>query len=620
MNIAFFVRHFTERGTEVAIYDYAKYNQHILRNNSIIICFTDTTKQSLGFSTERHSYDKFKSKFSILEINDIQEMSNIIKKYDLHFFYTLTHGGGNDIYQFENKLIWGNCKTIKHAVFDTTHPEGDFYISISDMLNSKLNTNINVIPHIVDLPICFEDLRDELHIPKDAIVFGRYGGYDEFNINIAREAIIEFLRVNNNAYFLFMNTSKFYEHPRIVYLDKNVNLVYKVKFINTCVAMIHAREMGETFGLSIAEFSIKNKPVITCPCGDLEHIKILGDKAVIYTTKESLINIFTNIKDIIKTRYDWNAYSLYSPDYVMSLFKNIFNNYKLNICDKICDKNCDKNCDKICDKKCDKKIVDCFIFYNEFDLLTYRLNLLNDVVDYFVLVESRHTFVGKEKPLYYNENKQLFERFNHKIIHVIIDDFPHKYPNINIENGEQWTNERFQRNCISRGIDKLKLNPTDIITITDVDEILNPSILENIKTNILPVSVNILEMDFYYYNLNTRMNNKWPLGKILTFQKYIELNLTCDNIRMSNYPIIVGAGWHLSYFGNEKFIKNKLENFSHQEYNKTEFTDEKQIESRIKNKTDLFGRNGTNITNIPIRENTNLPCQYEKYLTRFIIE
>jgi len=608
MNIAFFVRQFTERGTEVAIYDYAKYNKHILNNNSIIICFTETKQRSLGFPTERHSYDKFKSKFSILEINDMQEMSDIIKKYGLHFFYTLTHGGGNDIYQFENKLIWGNCKTIKHAVFDTTHPESDFYISISDMLNSKSNTNINVIPHIVDLPICFEDLRDDLHIPRDAIVFGRYGGYDEFNINIAREAIVEFLRVNNNAYFLFMNTNKFYEHPRIIYVDKNVNLVYKVKFINTCDAMIHAREMGETFGLSIAEFSIKNKPVITCSCGDLEHIKILGDKALTYTSKETLIHIFANIKDIINSRYDWNAYTLYSPDYVMSLFKNIFNNYKLNICDK--------NCDKIYDKK----IIDCFIFYNEFDLLTYRLNLLNDIVDYFVLVESRHTFVGKEKSLFYNENKQLFERFNHKIIHVIIDDFPYKYPNINIEAGEQWTNERFQRNCISRGIDKLRLQPTDIIIITDVDEILNPSILENIKTNILPVSVNILEMDFYYYNLNTRMNNKWHHAKILTFQKYIELNMTCDNIRMCNYPIIVGAGWHLSYFGNEKFIKNKLENFSHQEYNKSEFTNEKQIEERIKNKSDLFGRNGIGMTNIPIRENNNLPYLYDKYLTNFIAE
>lgn len=43
------------------------------------------------------------------------------------------------------------------------------------------------------------------------------------------------------------------------------------------------------------------------------------------------------------------------------------------------------------------KIIDCFIFYNELDLLTYRFNLLNDIVDYFIIVESTHTFVGKEK-------------------------------------------------------------------------------------------------------------------------------------------------------------------------------------------------------------------------------
>ena len=52
------------------------------------------------------------------------------------------------------------------------------------------------------------------------------------------------------------------------------------------------------------------------------------------------------------------------------------------------------------------KIIDCFTFYNELDLLKYRLTLLNSVVDYFVLVESTNTHVGKEKTLFYNDNKQ----------------------------------------------------------------------------------------------------------------------------------------------------------------------------------------------------------------------
>ena len=128
-----------------------------------------------------------------------------------------------------------------------------------------------------------------------------------------------------------MNTTIFYSHPRIIYLEKNIDLIFKVKFINTCNAMIHSRIMGETFGLSIGEFSIKNKPIITCRCGDMEHIKILGDKAILYNSKEELIDIFNKIQKIINSRNDWNSYKYYTLKNIMSLFKNLIfdkNNYK----------------------------------------------------------------------------------------------------------------------------------------------------------------------------------------------------------------------------------------------------------------------------------------------------
>ena len=332
-NIAFFVRHFTERGTEVAVYDYAKYNEEILHNKSYIICFTTQAQQKQnqncgGFPLERISYKKFNDRFIIIEINDICEMSTVINNYKIDFFYTQTHGGGNDIYQFENKNIWNNCKTIKHCVFDTKFPESDFYLSISECLNIKNNTKCQVIPYIVDKQINNNNnLRRELNIPADAIVIGRYGGLTEFNILDAHQAIQEFLELNNNnknVYFLFMNTQIFYKHPKIIYLKKNINLTYKSKFINTCDVMIHARGEGETFGLSIAEFSIHNKPIITCPSGDLEHIKILGEKAILYKSKEELLYIFNNIIRLIKSRNDWNAYEYYSPSNIMKLFNNIF--------------------------------------------------------------------------------------------------------------------------------------------------------------------------------------------------------------------------------------------------------------------------------------------------------
>ena len=224
-----------------------------MNNKSYIICFTQETQKNINFPTERYSYNKVNNRFKIIEISSINEMINVIKNYKLSIFYTLTHGGGNDVYQFNNKNIWCDCKTIKHCVFDTTHPESDFYISISEVLNIKNHTNIKVIPHIVDLPICDENLRDELKIPQNSIVYGRYGGLNEFNIGIAHDVIKDYLKLDNTCYYLFMNTDKFYEHPRIIYLDKNLDLNYKTKFINTCDVMIHARAMGETFGLSIAD-------------------------------------------------------------------------------------------------------------------------------------------------------------------------------------------------------------------------------------------------------------------------------------------------------------------------------------------------------------------------------
>ena len=43
------------------------------------------------------------------------------------------------------------------------------------------------------------------------------------------------------------------------------------------------------------------------------------------------------------------------------------------------------------------KIYDCFIFNNEVELLELRLNILNDVVDKFVIVEGNFTFSGTKK-------------------------------------------------------------------------------------------------------------------------------------------------------------------------------------------------------------------------------
>ena len=267
------------------------------------------------------------------------------------------------------------------------------------------------------------------------------------------------------------------------------------------------------------------------------------------------------------------------------------------------------------------KIVDCFIFYNELEMLLYRLNSLVNYVDYFIIVESRHTHSGKEKELFFDNNKKLFEAFNSKIIHIITDEFPYLYPNIDYSKNEQWINENFQRNSIKNGIDKIVLNEEDIFIVSDLDEIPDFNLLSCIKNNeIIINNISSLEQDVYYYNLNTTFTNKWYCCKIISYKKYKELNLSFQDIRQFNCNNNISrGGWHLSYFGDKHFIKNKLQHFGHQEFNNDNYTNLESIDTKITNQTDIYGGDNTNIVKLPIKQNSYLPHHYEKYLSKFVL-
>ena len=46
-----------------------------------------------------------------------------------------------------------------------------------------------------------------------------------------------------------------------------------------------------------------------------------------------------------------------------------------------------------------KKIFDCITFYNENLLVNSRLEILNEVVDYFIIIESSHDHKGEKKEI-----------------------------------------------------------------------------------------------------------------------------------------------------------------------------------------------------------------------------
>ena len=65
------------------------------------------------------------------------------------------------------------------------------------------------------------------------------------------------------------------------------------------------------------------------------------------------------------------------------------------------------------------KIYDCFMFSDEKMILDIRLNVLNDYVDHFVIVESKYKHNGDLKDKSFNINE--FSKFKNKITYIYLD-------------------------------------------------------------------------------------------------------------------------------------------------------------------------------------------------------
>ena len=241
---------------------------------------------------------------------------------------------------------------------------------------------------------------------------------------------------------------------------------------------------------------------------------------------------------------------------------------------------------------------DCFTFFNELDLLEIRLNVLDAVVDRFVLVEATKTHSGKDKPLYFENNKQRFSRFAHKITHIVVDDYP--------PFETSWTYENHQRNGIMRGLDNL--NPDDTIMISDLDEIPDPAMVEKHKKT---PGVKLFEQKLYYYYLNYQSVSSlvWRLGtRMLSYREFLSLDdkhspynefvlaavnqgPTPTKVRFYAKAVCVrNAGWHFSYLGGVDAIIEKIQSSSHQENNRETYRDPEWIRQRIQSGKDVFGR------------------------------
>ena len=243
------------------------------------------------------------------------------------------------------------------------------------------------------------------------------------------------------------------------------------------------------------------------------------------------------------------------------------------------------------------KIYDGFIFYNELELLEIRLNELKDVVDYHIVVEAYSTFSGNPKPFVFDENKELFKDFLHKIFYVQIQKF----------NSDMcWHREFEQRNAIAVGLQNA--DKQDVIMVGDIDELPAPAaIKEAVKELSKTNQTQCLETQLYFYGLNYKCSNNpiWPAPSLCYVKDLVSPQVLRTN-QGDKYNRIKKGGWHFSYLGGLDKIKSKIESYSHTDMNTDEIKDDNRLlrlinegKSIIPGCTRLFEKIEINYDNSP---------------------
>ena len=223
------------------------------------------------------------------------------------------------------------------------------------------------------------------------------------------------------------------------------------------------------------------------------------------------------------------------------------------------------------------------MFFDEEMLLDLRLNILDEFVDKFVIVESSYTHSGKEKKLIFDINK--YSKFKEKINYIILKDPPKGIEEISSNDSEDEISrkeilnalkrENLQRDAILNGLKDADSN--DWIIVSDLDEIpdLTKVNFNNIKNKII-----FFKQRVFYYKLNLELKTLRWIGTKACRKKYLKSPQWLRNIKDKIYPkwrldilfsekkyndifFIENGGWHFSFVKKPEDIEKKLRSYLH---------------------------------------------------------
>ena len=218
------------------------------------------------------------------------------------------------------------------------------------------------------------------------------------------------------------------------------------------------------------------------------------------------------------------------------------------------------------------KIFDCITFFDENFLTNLRFEILDKVVDYFIVCESKFDHKGDPKPInFFLKNN----KFKNRVRHLVIEE---QFPNLS--NG--WFAEEYQREKIFEALNDA--HEEDYIMYSDSDEIPNPKILKNFS---LDKKYGIFMQKFFVYKLNifnhyetpwegSRICKKRDLRSFTHLRKKIlkkNLNKPFWKINLEKkIEIYKDGGWHFNNLYPIKVISKKLKTFPHKEFGSDKYS------------------------------------------------
>jgi hypothetical protein len=218
------------------------------------------------------------------------------------------------------------------------------------------------------------------------------------------------------------------------------------------------------------------------------------------------------------------------------------------------------------------KIYHLILLSTEIDILDLTLHELDSIVDKFIILEYPFDYGGRQRKMYYNENKERFKKFEHKILHIIDNETYDGALGVTLLYVR--LNSQMLKNKLSF------IEPDDFLITTDGDAFLMKKSFDTIDYT-KPMAF-AMKWNMYWFNYITT-DAMYGFTQAAPYKFYSDscrIKLPPDQSVQHYGP----AGYHFAKCGGLEMVLENTRGYPHQEFAvDPDYIDPIQVQERIDN-------------------------------------